>query len=88
MKLSIFAMLILAFPAYGQPPVKPVPKITPGQVIVPTERMQRPWGELISIDPKTRTGKFRREGNDEIVEFTVMPYAELLHHASLRFPLH
>jgi hypothetical protein len=65
-----------------QPPAKPVLKITPGQVIIPFDRMQRPWGELISIDLATRTGKFRRENNDEIVTFTVMPYAELLHHAT------
>lgn len=64
------------------PPAKPVLKITPGQVIIPFDRMQRPWGELISIDLKTRTGKFRRENNDEIISFTVMPYAELLHHAT------
>ena len=63
-------------------PAKPVLKITPGQVIVPTDRMQRPWGELISLDLATRTGKFRRENNDEVVSFTVLPYAELLHHAA------
>ncbi len=63
-------------------PAKPPLKITPGQVIIPFDRMQRPWGELISIDMATRTGKFRRENNDEVVSFTVMPYAELLHHAT------
>ncbi|WP_425618282.1 hypothetical protein NA78x_001985 [Anatilimnocola sp. NA78] len=63
-------------------PAKPVLKITPGKVIIPFDRMQRPWGELISIDPATRTGKFRRENTDEVVSFTVMPYAELLHHAT------
>ena len=63
-------------------PVKPALKITPGQVIIPFDRMQRPWGELISVDLATRTGTFRRESNDEIVSFTVMPYAELLHHAT------
>lgn len=61
---------------------KPPLVITPGKVIIPTDRMQRPWGELISLDLATRTGKFRRENNDEVVEFTVMPYAELLHHAA------
>lgn len=63
-------------------PARPVLKITPGKVIIPFDRMQRPWGELISVDLETRTGKFRRESNDEIVSFTVMPYAELLHHAA------
>jgi hypothetical protein len=66
----------------GPAAAKPVAKITPGQVIIPFERMQRPWGELISVDLETRAGKFRREGNDEVVEFIVMPYAELLHHAA------
>lgn len=66
----------------GEPSAKPVLKITPGQVVIPLDRMQRPWGELISLDLATRTGKFRRESNDEIVSFTVMPYAELLHHAT------
>lgn len=63
-------------------PVKPVLKITPGQVIVPTDAMRRIWGELISIDLATRTGKFRKEGTDEVMSFTVLPYAELLHHAT------
>jgi hypothetical protein len=61
---------------------KPPLKITPGQVIIPFDRMQRPWGELISLDLATRTGKFRRESTDEVVNFIVMPYAELLHHAA------
>jgi len=63
-------------------PAKPVLKIIPGQVIIPFDRMQRPWGELIGIDLATRTGKFRRENTDEVISFTVMPYAELLHHAT------
>lgn len=66
-------------------PAKPKLKIIPGQVIVPTGdgEMRRPWGELISLDLKTRTGKFRNEGDDSVMSFTVMPYAELLHHATL-----
>lgn len=63
-------------------PAPAVRKITPGKVIIPTERMRRIWGELISIDQTTRTGKFRNEGTDEVLSFTVMPYAELLHHAA------
>ena len=63
-------------------PAKPVLRITPGQVIVPTDAMRRPWGELISIDLVTRTGKFRRDGTNEVMNFTVLPYAELLHHGS------
>lgn len=62
--------------------LKPTLKIIPGQVIVPTDKMRRPWGELISVDLASRTGKFRKEGTDEIMPFTVMPYAELLHHAA------
>lgn len=63
-------------------PAKPPLKITPGKVIIPFDKMQRPWGELISVDLAKRTGKFRRENTDEIISFTVMPYAELLHHAA------
>ncbi len=63
-------------------PAKPVQKITPGKVIVPTDAMRRIWGELVSIDLKTRTGTFRKEGTDELMPFTVLPYAELLHHAA------
>ncbi len=69
-------------PAPLAAPAKPVLKINPGQVIVPTDAMRRIWGELISIDLKTRTGTFRKEGTDEVMSFTVLPYAELLHHAS------
>jgi len=68
-------------------PATPAPvhkKIIPGQVIVPTGdgEMRRPWGELISLDLATRTGKFRNESNDEVMSFTVMPYSELYHHAA------
>lgn len=65
-------------------PAKPKLKIIPGQVIVPTGNgeMRRPWGELISLDLATRTGRFRNEGDDVVMSFTVMPYAELLHHAA------
>ena len=64
-------------------PAKPVLKITPGQVIVPTDAMRRIWGELVSMDLNTRTGTFRKEGTDEIMPFKVLPYAELLHHAAV-----
>ena len=65
-------------------PAKPKLRIIPGQVIIPTAdgEMRRPWGELISLDLATRTGKFRNEGDDSVMSFTVMPYAELLHHAA------
>ncbi len=63
-------------------PPKPPDKITPGKAIVPLDQMRRIWGELVSLDLKTRTGTFRSESNDEIVPFVVLPYAELLHHAA------
>jgi len=63
-------------------PTKPVRKINPGEVIVPTEAMRRIWGELVSLDLKHRTGVFRKEGTDELMTFKVLPYAELLHHAA------
>jgi len=80
----VFAALMstVALAADPATPVKPVLKITPGKAIVPTDNMRRPWGELISLDLKTRTGTFRREPTDEIFSFTVVPYAELLHHAA------
>jgi hypothetical protein len=90
-KLRLFTASILALALISligdsgtaaDAPAKPVLKITPGKVIIPFDKMQRPWGELISIDLQTRTGKFRRENTDEVITFTVMPYAELLHHAT------
>ena len=78
--LALFPTLLTA--ADPAPAAKPVLKIIPGQVIVPTDAMRRIWGELISIDLATRTGKFRKEGTDEVMSFTVLPYAELLHHAA------
>src|SRR5262245_30526508 len=75
--LSLSVVSIFA----AEPDAKPEKKITPGQPVVP-DRMRRLWGELISLDPATRTGKFRFEENDEVMNFVVMPYAELLHHAA------
>lgn len=85
MKPIFAALAVLSLPCFAAdaPPAKPIPVITPGQVIIPFEKMRRPWGELISLDLATRTGKFRNESNDEVMSFTVMPYAELLHHATL-----
>lgn len=85
MKPILAALAVLSLPCFAAdaPPAKPLPVITPGQVVIPFEKMRRPWGELISLDLATRTGKFRNESNDEVMSFTVMPYAELLHHATL-----
>lgn len=80
---ATLAVLSLSGFAADSPPAKPVPAITPGKVIIPLEKMRRIWGELISLDLATRTGTFRNESNDEVMSFTVMPYAELLHHATL-----
>ena len=85
MKPRLFLLSLLLLPAtlISADPAKKEPlKITPGKVIVPTDAMRRPWGELVSLDLKTRTGTFRDEGNDQIMPFTVLPYAELLHHAA------
>ena len=72
-----------AAPAVPAAAPKPKAKITPGKPIVPTGagEMRRLWGELISVDLTTRTGKFRKMDDDVVYEFVVMPYAELLHHA-------
>lgn len=79
-------LLLLATPLLAAgPAATPTPpprKIKPGEVIVPTEKMRRIWGELVSLDLKTRTGTFRNESTDEIMPFTVLPYAELYHHAA------
>ena len=82
-KLLILASLLIGSTLIAaDAPAKPPLKIIPGQVIVPTDAMRRIWGELISVDLATRTGKFRKEGTDEVMPFTAMPYAELLHHAA------
>jgi hypothetical protein len=75
-----------AVPATPIPAATPAPpplKIIPGKVIVPMDQqMRRIWGELVSLDLTTRTGTFRKESTNEIMPFTVLPYAELFHHAS------
>jgi hypothetical protein len=82
----VLPLLLLAAPLLAAgPAATPTPaprKIKPGEVIVPTENMRRIWGELVSIDLQTRTGTFRNESTDEIMPFTVLPYAELYHHAA------
>lgn len=80
--LCVISNLLFAAEPVAQTPAKPVLKIIPGQVIVPTDAMRRIWGELVSLDCKTRTGTFRKESTDELISFTVLPYAELLHHAA------
>ncbi len=82
--LLILVGVAFASAAEPAPPAKPKAKITPGKPIVPTGpgEMRRLWGELISLDPVTRTGKFRKMDDDVVYEFVVMPYAELLHHAA------
>lgn len=79
MRWLLCTLLLTSCLLAADPPVR---KITPGQVIVPTERMRRIWGELVSVDLKSRTGVFRDEGTDTLMPFTVLPYAELLHHAT------
>lgn len=83
----LLALALLLVPttlwsAEPEKPAKPALKITPGRVIVPTDRMRRIWGELVSVDLATRTGSFRAEGDDALMRFTAMPYAEMLHHAT------
>src|SRR4051794_14161598 len=79
--LLLFAS-VTALAMAADPP--PKAKITPGKVVIPTGpgEMRRIWGELVSLDLKTRTGTFRNESNDEVMSFKVLPYAELLHHAA------
>lgn len=80
---SLSAILLFAAVSVAQSEESPAVRvITPGKVIIPTETMRRPWGELVSVDLKTRTGTFRSEGDDQLYPFVVMPYAEMLHHAT------
>jgi hypothetical protein len=79
---AVLLVGLVALTISAQQTEKPKRKITPGQAIVPTEAMRRIWGELVSLDLKTRTGTFRNETNDQVMSFTVLPYAELLHHAA------
>ncbi len=83
-KHSFFLLLsfMLFLFAESEEPKKPIRVITQGQVIVPTEKMRRIWGELISVDLETRTGSFRAESEDKVYPFAAMPYAEMLHHAT------
>lgn len=80
--LGLSLHLLSAAEPAATTPGKPVRKIIPGQVIVPTDAMRRIWGELVSVDLVKRTGTFRKESTDELLSFTVLPYAELLHHAT------
>jgi hypothetical protein len=91
MKTSLLLLLALGLSAFAADapvpaatPAKPKLKIIPGKVIFPTNpgEMRRIWGELISIDPATRTGTFRNESDDAVMPFIILPYAELLHHAT------
>jgi hypothetical protein len=80
MRLILTLLAITTMGLQAQTPAKT--KLIPGKVIVPFDAMRRIWGELISLDIATRTGSFRKEGDDSVISFTVMPYAELLHHAA------
>ena len=73
---TLLLLLALAVPAFAADapvpaatPAKPKLKIIPGKIIIPTNpgEMRRIWGELISIDPATRTGKFRNESDDKVI---------------------
>ena len=81
---ALLALWLMA-PAAAQDAKKDKPKvetkIAPGKAVVPA-KMRRLWGELVSLDRKTRTGRFRNESNDLVMSFVVLPYAELLHHAA------
>ena len=82
MKILLLVLLCPLALLAVEPVAKPIRKINPGEVIVPTEAMRRIWGELVSMDLPSRSGVFRKEGTDELMTFKVLPYAELLHHAA------
>lgn len=80
---SLLIHLTVVIAAAALPAAEPAPSsvVPPGQAIVPSDS-RKPWGELISLDLKSRTGKFRNESTDEVWDFVVEPYAELLHHGA------
>ena len=84
MKLPILSggllFLLVAATSFAAEPVAST-VVPPGQAIVPADS-RKPWGELVSLDLKNRTGKFRNESTDEVWDFVVEPYAELLHHGA------
>lgn len=83
---SLLSIAVMAADAATATPAAtpPVLKITPGKIIVPIDAgMRRIWGELVSMDLATRSGTFRKDGTDQLMRFSVLPYAELLHHATL-----
>jgi hypothetical protein len=88
LRIAACAAAVSLLPALSAPPQAPDPKaakpsaIVPGKPHVPTDRVRRIWGELVSLDLKTRTGVFRDERDDKRMAFTVLPFAELLHHAA------
>ena len=67
-----------------EPAKAPTSKIKLGEANVPVGKGEQRliFGELVSLDLKTRSGTFRNENNDEITPFTVLPYAGLSHHAA------
>jgi hypothetical protein len=74
-------LILCAALTFAAEPPKAEDRITPGKAVVPM-KMRRIWGELVSLDLKTRTGTFRNESTDEVMSFVVLPYAELLRHAT------
>ena len=81
--LPIFALISAVPLAFAQQAVKPPPElvakpadIAPGQVITAPE-MAAFWGELLWIDPPTRTGAARDERTNQVRLFKVLPYADL-----------
>jgi hypothetical protein len=81
---GLFLSQGLSFRGDDQPAKVPASKIKPGEVVVPVGKGEQRlfFGELVSLDLKTRCGTLRYEHNDMVAPFTVLPYAELQHHAA------
>ena len=58
----IIALSVVSFAA-DVPSAKPIPMITLGKVSIPSEKMRRIWGELVSLDHEKLT--FRLTGREE-----------------------
>jgi hypothetical protein len=56
----------------------PPARLAPGEIRrdFPLKRFR---AQLETIDPKTRTGSFRKDGDGEVVKFTVLPQVTVLY---------
>jgi hypothetical protein len=82
-------MIVLTTSSLAQAPKpEPAPKSPPPQVLPPgdTRRdvaFQKARGELVSYDPATRTGTFKKTADGTIARFIALPHVICQHHGSI-----